>query len=316
MVGVTTSSAPEGAPPRGGPPPWINTDIQRRVAWRDGDIVISVPSKSGTTWTMNIVHQLRRGGDPDFKDIYTEVPWIELVERPGQTPEELLARWEAMPQDARRAFKTHAAPPVLPYVAPGEGRPEVRYIVVARDPEEALVSFKPFLEKHTDEWYALWGVARPSLTAPSFAAFYDRVVEGMGLHEGLFRFVAGWWPLRRRENVLMLHFSELKRDPEGSIRRIAAFLGVSPAESRWPTILECCSFSWMKARQERFEVSTLTPVPVLKPGAMIRAGRLGAAREDGMTAELAARLRATGERVIEDRRALEWHYRGGPLPAC
>ena len=27
--------------------------------WREGDIVVSVPGKSGTTWTMNIVHQLR-----------------------------------------------------------------------------------------------------------------------------------------------------------------------------------------------------------------------------------------------------------------
>jgi hypothetical protein len=50
--------------------PWVNPAIQQRVAWRDGDIVVSVPMKSGTTWTMNIVHQLRSGGDPDLEDVY------------------------------------------------------------------------------------------------------------------------------------------------------------------------------------------------------------------------------------------------------
>ena len=50
--------------------PWINTTIQQRIEWRDGDIVVSVPVKSGTTWTMNIVHQLRSGGDPDLFDVY------------------------------------------------------------------------------------------------------------------------------------------------------------------------------------------------------------------------------------------------------
>jgi hypothetical protein len=57
---------------------WINTALQTKVAYRAGDTMISVPPKSGTTWTMNIVHQLRTGGDADFLDIYREVPWVEL----------------------------------------------------------------------------------------------------------------------------------------------------------------------------------------------------------------------------------------------
>ena len=52
--------------------------------------------------------QLRTGGDPDFKDIYAEVPWPEFKERPDQPDEELLERWEKMPSP--RAFKTHSMP--------------------------------------------------------------------------------------------------------------------------------------------------------------------------------------------------------------
>ena len=55
---------------------------------------------------MNIVHQLRSGGDEDLEDIYAEVRWPEIFERPGQTEQELEAFWEALPD--RRAFKTYA----------------------------------------------------------------------------------------------------------------------------------------------------------------------------------------------------------------
>ena len=43
-------------------PPWIRREIQQQIKWRDGDLVISVPAKSGTTWTTNIVYQLFTGG--------------------------------------------------------------------------------------------------------------------------------------------------------------------------------------------------------------------------------------------------------------
>ena len=57
---------------------------------------------------MNIFHQLRTGGDPDFKDIYAEVPWPEFKERPDQPDEELVERWKQLPSP--RAFKSHSMP--------------------------------------------------------------------------------------------------------------------------------------------------------------------------------------------------------------
>ena len=81
--------------------PWVNPEIQQRVKWRAGDIVASVPMKSGTTWTMNIVHQLRSGGDSSFRDIYEEMPWLELVPGPGVTPEDILAAFDALPRSQR-----------------------------------------------------------------------------------------------------------------------------------------------------------------------------------------------------------------------
>jgi aryl sulfotransferase len=52
-------------------------------------------------------------------------------------------------------------------------------------------------------------------------------------------------------NCLLLHFSELKADLPGSIRRIAAFLDVTIDEARFPAIVQHCSFAWMKANATR-----------------------------------------------------------------
>ena len=298
---------------RGGPPPWINPAMQREITWRDGDIVISVPIKSGTTWMMNIVHQLLERGDPDFEDIYGEVPWIEFATRPGMTARDLEARIQAMPADRPRAFKTHSAPPDVPYHAPG-GALDVRYVVVCRNPEEALVSVKPFIEKHTDELFELWQVPKDGLTRPDFPTFYREVVDTMGFNAGLFGFLQAWWPLRHNANVLMVHFADLKRDHEGGIRRVADFLGLSPSDEEWGRIFEYTSFPWMKAHDVKFDGTTMGAVPVLKPGTMVRRGVTGGAREDGMTDEIAAHLRELGERICPDPAARAWIYGGGTLP--
>lgn len=292
--------------------PWIRPDIQQDIAWRDGDIVISVPAKSGTTWAMNIVYQLLKGGDPDFEGIYEEVPWIEFLESPSYTPADVHARLAAMPGDRPRAFKTHSAPPALPFIRASSGK-HIKYLVIGRNPEEALVSFKAFMEEHSDAWYELWGIPRAALTRPDFQRFYSEVVGPNNLHRMFFGFLASWWPLRHERNVLLLHYADMKTDHEGSIRRIADFLGIAPAEEQWPAILQYTSFPWMKAHQRKFEASSRLAIPPFNSGAMIRKGQLGAAHEDGMTDEVAAHLRTVGQSIFPNDEALDWLYNGGVL---
>jgi len=290
--------------------PWIHPEIQQDVIWRDGDIVISVPAKSGTTWTMNIVHQLIMGGTPDFRGIYEEVPWIEFLESPTYTPADVHARLAAMPTHRPRAFKTHSAPPGVPFFRTGSGK-DIKYLVIARNPEEAMVSFKPFLDEHSDAWYELWGVPRAAMTRPDFPTFYNEMVAPNGMQGMFFGFLAAWWPLRNEPNVLFLHYADMKKDHEGSIRKIAKFLGIAPAADRWPAILEYTSFPWMKAHEEKFEAGSTAAVPPLNHGGMMRKGKLGAAREDGMTEEISAHLRAVGESICPDKDAVDWLYNGG-----
>jgi aryl sulfotransferase len=55
-----------------------------------------------------------------------------------------------------------------------------------------------------------------------------------------------WWAIRQLPNVLWRHFAHLRRDMPGQMRQIAAFLDIAIDETRWDTILEYCSFTWMK----------------------------------------------------------------------
>jgi hypothetical protein len=291
-------------------PPWIDPERQQGIEQRNGDIWISVPAKSGTNWMMNIVHQLLTGGDADFDSIYHVVPWPEFVERPGQPAKEVHDRLAAMPRDKRRAFKSHAAPPELPFVKVGSGK-DVKYVVVCRNPEEALVSLKIFLDQHTDAFYELWQVPRAAMTRPSFETFYREVVDPRGMQGIFFGFLAGWWPLRREPNVLFMHFADMKKDLQGSIRKVAAFLDIKPAASQWATIDTYASFDWMKRNESKFETLAHTPVPVLETGSMVRKGKAGAAHEDGMTPEIANHLRAFGSHIVTDPAAMTWLYQGG-----
>ena len=298
------------APEHAGHPPFIDPSMQAHVAWRDDDIVISVPAKSGTTWTMNMVHQLLTGGDADFADIYAEVPWIELVTRPGMPRAEMLERVAAMPQGRPRAFKTHGEPPVLPYLA-ADASPRVRYVVVMRNPEEALVSMKPFMEQHSDELLEAWQIPRQAFVHADFASFF--AATGTGLNRQLFGFLAAWWPLRHARNVLFIHFNDMTRDHAGSVRRIADFLGIQHNDAAWARILEYTSFPWMKRHDVKFDGAS-NEIPILKPGAMVRKGKAGSAHEDGMTPAIAAQVRAVGESICTDAQAVKWFYEGGPLP--
>lgn len=166
-------------------PPWIDHRIQQKIKWRDGDIVISVPPKSGTTWMMNIVHQVLAGGTSHFRDVYEEVPWIEFLAYPGQPHQEILRRIDSL-SASRRAFKTHSAPPEVPFNSSKSGR-DVRYIVVLRNPEEALVSLRLFLERHSKDWLSLWDMPREAARRSDFPSFYHEIIDGGGIQREFFR---------------------------------------------------------------------------------------------------------------------------------
>ena len=59
--------------------------------------------------------------------------------------------------------------------------------------------------------------------------------------------VRSWWEVRHLPNVMLVHFSNLKKDMPKEIFRIAGFLDIDINEENWHEILQHCSFDYMKA---------------------------------------------------------------------
>ena len=64
---------------------------------------------------------------------------------------------------------------------------------------------------------------------------------------------------------MRLHYSDLKREPESTIRRMAECLGFDVADASWRTILEYTSFPWMKAHADKFELRSVSDAQILDP---------------------------------------------------
>jgi aryl sulfotransferase len=55
-----------------------------------------------------------------------------------------------------------------------------------------------------------------------------------------------WWAARDKPNMLMVHYTDLKADLDGQMRRIADFLGIETPKSLWPQLVEAATFEAMR----------------------------------------------------------------------
>jgi len=195
---------------------------------RDGDVVITTSYKSGTTWTQHIVGQLLLKDVPNPPPTLMVSPWIDAR---FQVPLELLVPMVAA-QTHRRFLKSHLAADGLPY------RESTRYIVVARDARDVFMSLLNHYAAYTDVAIEKFN---DDPTLPRFEPFDGDVKKlwrtwiGSGYFEwesdgapwwGNLHHTATYWPHRHCENVLFVHYADLKADLPAEVRRIAAFLDV------------------------------------------------------------------------------------------
>ncbi len=125
---------------------------------REGDIVISAPSKCGMTWTQRLVSLLVFNGPGLPGPLSVVSPWLDATMRPV---EEVVATLDA--QDHRRFIKTHT--PLDGLVLDDR----VTYICVGRDPRDAAMSeLAQWDNMDVDRMRALQGA---SASAPPLAQF-------------------------------------------------------------------------------------------------------------------------------------------------
>lgn len=224
--------------------------------FRDGDIIISTPPKCGTTWTQMICALLifQTPDLPGPLDLLS--PWLEMLLR---TRDDVVADLEA--QRHRRFIKSHTPFDGLPFDE------RVTYICVGRDPRDVAVSWDNHMSNL--DFPALLAQREAVVGNDDLAELMQKIqAPAPSLRERFWQWVddpspvtdspAGlastlnhlstFFEARTLENVVLLHFADLKTDLKGEMRRLAVRLGIEVADDRWRELVHAASFEEMRRR--------------------------------------------------------------------
>jgi aryl sulfotransferase len=253
--------------------------------FRDGDIVISTRSKTGTTWVQMICALLIFGSPELPAPLARLSPWLDHLVEPR---DEVFARLAA--QRHRRFIKTHTPLDGLPT------DPRVTYIVTARHPLDMAVSLYHQGDNiDRAKLAALTGQHQPDQPARPRLPLHDWLLRWIAADDdpiewpdslpGVLRHIGQAWARRYEPNVLLIHYADLQSDLEGQMRALAARLGLTVPESAWPALVQAATFEGMRGRADELVPTT----GIFKSNAaFFRRGTSGASREVLDEQELAA----------------------------
>lgn len=222
---------------------------------RDDDIVIATSYKAGTTWTQAIVaHLLFPGGD--FPAPPAELsPWLDMRIIPLEV---VLNKLKA--QQHRRFIKTHLPLNGLAY------NKKIKYIYIARDARDVFMSLWNHYTGMKDEMIMLMNMLpgrvgdelplpkndihdfwKNWMTRGTFAWESDGWPYWSHLSN-----VQSWWDFRHLPNIQLFHYSDMLKDIEHEMRRMAAFLEIDVPDDAWSDIVKAVSFTEMKRQGELY----------------------------------------------------------------
>ena len=207
-----------------------------RFELRPGDVIITTPSKCGTTWMQTIVGMLLRQRT-DLPPIGTISPWLDMQIR---TEDEVFGLLEK--QTGRRFIKTHTpldGLPVRPVCDLPRGDPPSARRRPLRPRPHGQHAPRP---KAAEMREAVAGKYEPETEgeeAPEDPAeflrwFIDNHEQptGSGPYglEDYCQQVGTYWDARDEPNVHLFHYADMWNDLDSEMRRVAAALGVAVDE--------------------------------------------------------------------------------------
>ena len=205
-------------------------------AFRPGDVVISTPPKSGTTWTQMLCALLIFDGPLFPAPLGDLSPWLDMCIRPLAEVTAALAA-----QTHRRFIKTHTPLDGLPL------HPAVTYLVVGRDPRDVAISWEHHAANMDFARFLQLRAAAvgnedlgdlPERRIPSedpverFRTFVDdETLGGSPTLASVLHHLDTAWQHRHDPNVALFHYADFTADLAGELRRLAGVLGIPcPAE--------------------------------------------------------------------------------------
>ena len=225
---------------------------------REGDIVVSTSIKSGTTLTQELVRHLIFAGDTSkpwhTTPLLTMCPWLDV-----RTPplDELIQRLEA--QTHRRSIKTHLPLDGLIYF------PQIKYIVVGRDPRDVFMSLWNHYSRYASRAYARFNDTPGRVGAPLPPSGDDiHKFWSMWITQGWFEWEQegypfwgnmhhsqSWWDYRHLNNIYFVHYQDLLTDLAGEVRGIADFLEIAIADAEIEALLPTLTLDAMRENDAR-----------------------------------------------------------------
>ncbi|XP_069859664.1 sulfotransferase 2A1-like isoform X1 [Dipodomys merriami] len=194
-----------------------------KLVLKDEDIITVTCPKSGTHWLVDILSLIHTKGDPKrirSVPMFVRSPWIE---------------------NKSRSVERKEGPPLLTSHLPIQLFPKsfftskAKVIYVIRNPKDVLIS-----------GYHFWGFTNLAKKPESLQQYFEWFLQGHVPYGSWFDHVRGWMSMREKENVLVLSYEQMKKDPRSMIEKICRFLGKALEPGELDLVLENSSFQAMK----------------------------------------------------------------------
>lgn len=222
-------------------------------AFRPGDIVISTPPKSGTTWMQRLCALLVFDSTELHRPLAEISPWLDM-----QTNDLASVLGLLESQEHRRFIKTHTPLDGLPFDH------RATYICVGRDPRDVALSWVNHLANMDMERFVAVRAAAvglddlPELGPPPepppddpVERFWRWADDDAGAMvsvtlAGVLHHLRTFWDRRDHPGIALFHYGDLLADLPGQLGRLAQVLSIDLAPGRLEELAEAATFERMK----------------------------------------------------------------------
>jgi hypothetical protein len=222
-------------------------------ALRPGDVVISSPPKSGTTWMQTLCVMLVLGTARLDRPVSDYSPWLDFL---TDDLSHVRATLDAQPH--RRVIKTHTPLDGLPL------DPEVTYIGLARDPRDAVISWGHHRDNLDSDTFMRRRAAvvgredvaplppQPLGPRAAWQRWLDGPVSDFATLAFFLHHVGLFWSPPAQVRTALFHYEQLLTDLSGSVQRLADVLSVDASPALVDAITAEATFEQMRRRPELY----------------------------------------------------------------